>query len=514
MHGNRNETRTRRRAQCGEEGVALMIVLLFVLLLSVIVTEFAYEIQVEASLATNTNRDAQAYIAAKSAVASGMGLLRADLMADDIMSNAQAGANATRQQLQQQNRQQQQQQMQGQDGAQDYDGLTDIWAQGVPNQMLNDATMQCSISDEYGKLNLNALVTEDGQVNETLVTALRTLFANLGLEKDPTDAILDWVDSDDDPRPEGAESDAYEGLETPYTCKNGQMDSIEELLLIADIPAEFYFDALIYLRGEGGGTTGKNGKSTVASQELEEEDMEPVSLADLLTVHGDPTGAVNVNTARPELLEALLDSMNQGSGAPIDQILMDRLEDPYHSLEDFQSRAGVNASNVQQGGVRTNQQNTNTNTTQNTNGAHSNSTGSPKSGGPKAQKDPPANPDPTTNPVPNPNALNQQAQGPFSVRSDVFRLFGDGQSGNVMVRIEAYVFRVNDMNGMYGTNPNTNDGTRPDNKPDGAKSRKSPEDNSHKKNNNASKSEFGLKGPASGQNAMETFRILDWRVIR
>ena len=558
MQTNWHGTQRRRRAERGDQGVALMIVLLFILLLSVIVTEFAYEIQVEASLATNTNRDAQAYIAAKSAVASGMGLLRADLMADAIMNNSQTGTYNPRQQAQQQNRNSQSQQYAGQEGMGDYDGLTDVWAQGVPNQMLNDATMQCTITDEYGKLNLNALITEDGQENETLVTALRTLFANLGLEKDPTDAILDWLDSDDDPRPDGAESDVYEGLETPYSCKNGQMNSIEELLLIADIPAEFYFDALIYVRGDGGTTnttnrtgtsnrssktakSSSNPKSAALGQQLEDEEMRPVSLADLLTVHGDPTGAVNVNTAHPELLTAMLDSMSQGNGANIDEILMQRLEDPFHTVQDFYSRAGVSAPNVQQGnGV--NQQNKTSGTAQN---SASGAVSAPKAaslepgskqffnGANTTGTDLQTKPGQQPNTVTNPNGVNtQQAQGPFSVRSDVFRIFGDGQSGDVMVRIEAYVFRVNDMNGMDGANgvmnggaannANNNNGSNKQGPEKAASSNSSGSNNGRRdnkntnnaKNNNASKSEFGLKGPASGQAAMETFRILDWRVIR
>ncbi len=449
--------RTEPRNGNGEEGVALMVVLLFILLLSVIVVEFAYEMQVEASLATNMNRDFQAYIAAKSAIAVGMELLQADLMQDDIMNAAQTG----RQQVPAAGRQGNV----GQNPGEMYDALTDAWAMGIPDQALNDAVMRCNITDECGKLNLNAVITPDGQRNEMLVNALHTLFTNLGVEEDPTEAILDWLDPDDNAEPEGAESDYYEGLETPYTCKNGPMDSIEELLLIAGIPAELYFDARYFVRGE--------------DMDESEEELETVSLPDLLTVHGSPSGAVNVNTAHPEVLAALLEN-----GAAIEDIVQMRLEEPFRSLQDFTSRAGVSAPQ-QKGKVPT--------------------AGNQKpaaQAGPKANKDPkqkdPNNDDgKQTPPVPSP-----QSQGPFTVQSNIFRIFGDGQSGDVMVRVEAYVFRLGDQSTMM-TSPTPNAGTKPSDKDKGKDKAKAKDTGKDKE-----------KGKGASEPTMESFRILDWRVIR
>ena len=55
-----------------EEGMALLLALLFVTLLSVIVVEYCYETQVDAALATNDASDFEAYVAARSAIASGL----------------------------------------------------------------------------------------------------------------------------------------------------------------------------------------------------------------------------------------------------------------------------------------------------------------------------------------------------------------------------------------------------------------------------------------------------------
>ncbi len=49
------------------------------------------------------------------------------------------------------------------------------------------------------------------------------------------DAILDFIDEDDDPRSAGAESDYYQSLTPPYRAKNGPLRSLDELLLVSGV---------------------------------------------------------------------------------------------------------------------------------------------------------------------------------------------------------------------------------------------------------------------------------------
>ncbi len=55
------------------------------------------------------------------------------------------------------------------------------------------------------------------------------------------DCILDWIDEDNIARASGMEEDDYQDLETPRHAKNGELDSMEELLLVNGItPTLFY----------------------------------------------------------------------------------------------------------------------------------------------------------------------------------------------------------------------------------------------------------------------------------
>ncbi|MEY2788184.1 MAG: hypothetical protein RLZZ34_1327 [Verrucomicrobiota bacterium] len=75
------------------------------------------------------------------------------------------------------------------------------------------------LTDEGSKLNLNAATT-------SMVSRLP------GMKTSLTDALLDFVDADDVPRPEGAEQEYYNALPQPYRIHNGPLSTVEQLLLV------------------------------------------------------------------------------------------------------------------------------------------------------------------------------------------------------------------------------------------------------------------------------------------
>jgi type II secretory pathway component PulK len=93
------------------------------------------------------------------------------------------------------------------------------------------------VSDESGKINLNALMELDTTGN----IAQQMLMTLPNMTEDIANSILDWIDPDDTPRANGAESDYYGSLSPPYQAKNGPLDSIEELLLVKGVTAQLLF---------------------------------------------------------------------------------------------------------------------------------------------------------------------------------------------------------------------------------------------------------------------------------
>ncbi len=437
----RTESRDGISPRNGRGGMALVLALVFVALLTVLIVGFMYEMQVSASLAENQGADFQALLAAKSAVANGISLL-----ADDQIETQM-------------------------NGEPEYDSTLDPsqWAMGLPFEPINDAMMRTTMADEYGKINLNALIQPNPsggapQRNEALILALHSFFAlrcQTVNDKDPVDAILDWLDYDDmdAEEPDGAEDSYYMSLENPYACKNGPMDSIEELLLIKGITPALYF-----------GDTEQN----------------QLPLSEYLTVHGDPNGAVNVNTAPVEVLAAVLGAQSGNADMAQAQQMYDQARtQPYQDLSSVSGMVNPGAGAAAGTGLGAG---TGTGTGlggANTKPPAGGMMGRPGSFMQKSMEDPekqlgnrpgsmfsgskpglgqPALPGATKPPgvtkpgLPRPGItapgtpldLQQQQRQQqlsqmkqlFRVNSNCFRIYGDGMLEDALVRIEAYVWRT------------------------------------------------------------------------
>ncbi|HOQ31872.1 MAG TPA: type II secretion system protein GspK [Candidatus Hydrogenedens sp.] len=411
-------------------GVAIILALVFIALLSIIVVEFLYEAEVEASLAYSQQGDLEAYLAAKSAVAKAMAYL-----AEDNLNTMMSGAPPV---------------------DSDFDLLS--FNMSAATEPLNDALMHASISDEYGKINLNALlVPQSGgepQERTPLVNALREFFAlrDTGKGASPdiiVDSILDWLDYNegDSERPQGAENDYYMGLENPYPCKNGPMDSIEELLLIKGITPEIYF-----------GDPEKN----------------QLPLSEYFTVHGDWLGRVNINSAQPEVIAAIVSGY---TGNPADLGLGQRIFDDAHT-QPFTDLSQLDAYGILPKPPTSQRRNT------------------PQQAG-----------KPIITPAERPDNRAQRyvmSGQIFTLQSNVFRIYGDGLYQNKMIRIEAYVFRNPMESGDFnnpGMNPNLNPANNKTNQQN--LSRNTPRTN----NNSTTVQNQGGLPP-------EPFRILDWKIIK
>ncbi|MEO8497773.1 MAG: hypothetical protein ABI614_22125, partial [Planctomycetota bacterium] len=97
------------------------------------------------------------------------------------------------------------------------------------------------LEDESSRLNMNMLLVADTAVPN----GGRTLLMSLpGMTEQVADAILDWIDPDDDTREYGAEfSDYYSTLSPAYEPRNGPLQTVEELLLIVGVTPQLLFGA-------------------------------------------------------------------------------------------------------------------------------------------------------------------------------------------------------------------------------------------------------------------------------
>jgi general secretion pathway protein K len=175
-----------------------------------------------------------------------------------------------------------------------FDSLLDTWKavdQGDFSDLFAGGELQLTITDLTGRLQVNSLVrkskkSEDREQDRLLEEEMRAIFTRLLLSgsfpvedeveaRVIVDSLVDWIDEDDRESDDGAESSYYQSLENPYSCRNGPVQYIEEMLLVRGITRQLLF-----------GTKESEG------------------LADYLTVYGED-GRININTAPVLILQSL-----------------------------------------------------------------------------------------------------------------------------------------------------------------------------------------------------------------
>lgn len=93
--------------------------------------------------------------------------------------------------------------------------------------------LEIRIHNDSGKLNLNRV---DAETLQRLLTSL-----NLQQPVEPlVDRILDWRDSDHDPRLQGAEDDAYRAAGYAYGAKDAPFETLDELQQVMGIDYDLY----------------------------------------------------------------------------------------------------------------------------------------------------------------------------------------------------------------------------------------------------------------------------------
>lgn len=99
------------------------------------------------------------------------------------------------------------------------------------------ANFRYGVADEAARINLNTLLSVDstGEVGKALLLKLPNM------TEEVANAILDWIDADDEPRAGGAESSSYAGGQPGYRAKNGPLDTLEELLLVQGVTPQLLF---------------------------------------------------------------------------------------------------------------------------------------------------------------------------------------------------------------------------------------------------------------------------------
>jgi len=178
-----------------------------------------------------------------------------------------------------------------------FDHLQEDWAQALPPLPIEGGLIQGRLIDLQGLFNLNNLIDTKGMINEEAVNQFRILLQTIEVDSEISNAIADWIDSDNYPTfPGGAEDPSYSSLNAPYKTANHYLTDISELMSIKGITSEIY------------------------------RRLSPL-------VSALPIGtAININTAPAEVLMTISENLTQQN---IDYIVEQRELSPFENIQEF-----------------------------------------------------------------------------------------------------------------------------------------------------------------------------------
>ncbi len=295
-----------RNILADENGIALMLVLWVMVFLSIIVTEFAFSMRSEMNITRNFKEETQSYYLARAGIA----LALVEILNSETNPDIKGGyIKDDKFIFKHKNK----------EGEADYldDDAQVAFIPQRQNIPLGAGTVSYEITDEQSKININGLMTgrdsDKDLVHRLLYDAAGI---QMGTERDiMVDSILDWMDSDDLHKLNGAEDDYYQGLDTPYDCKDGPFDTVDELLLVRGITKKILYGS----KSQGSGIK----EDPLESEQVKEDSGSYPGLAKFITVWGGNrfnNYTANAATMKIKYGEDLADSIYNAT--------QDKLENP------------------------------------------------------------------------------------------------------------------------------------------------------------------------------------------
>ena len=206
-----------RRVTKNQKGIALFLVLWVLALLSVIVGEFCFAMRTEVNVTRNFKEQTEAYYIALAGLNRAIGeLIRKEVVRQKTAKKPESKMEENEEDSESQ------------------------WRMNVDIAPVSfgQGKFEVKIGNESGKINING-------ANESLLKVMLNAFNIEEQQKSVIIAsIMDWRDKNDLRRLNGAEDSYYGSLPEPYECKNGDFDSVEELLMVRGVTPEIFYGGL------------------------------------------------------------------------------------------------------------------------------------------------------------------------------------------------------------------------------------------------------------------------------
>jgi general secretion pathway protein K len=171
-----------------------------------------------------------------------------------------------------------------------FDHLGENWAYDLPPLPIDGGYINGRLQDLQGRFNLNSVL------DPIQAERFARLCQAINVDPDFIPALQDWIDDDTEVRENGAEDESYTRLAPPYRTANRFLVDSSELLLVQGVGVDDYNILAFYVSAL------------------------PVS------------GAINVNTAAPQLIQSLTRDVTVPEA---ERIIGLRTANPYQDVDVF-----------------------------------------------------------------------------------------------------------------------------------------------------------------------------------
>jgi len=171
-----------------------------------------------------------------------------------------------------------------------YDHLGENWAYDLPPLPIDGGYINGKLQDLQGRFNLNSVL------DPLQAERFSRLCLAINVDPDFIPALQDWIDGDTEVRENGAEDETYTRMDPPYRTANRSLADISELLLVRGVSVQEYNTLMFYVSALPAG------------------------------------GAINVNTASPQLLQSLTHDV---ALPDVERIIGLRRDAPYQDIAYF-----------------------------------------------------------------------------------------------------------------------------------------------------------------------------------
>lgn len=249
-----------RRRMDDNRGIALLLVLTITTILTVLILDLHDSVRINFYISTNLSSGIKASYLTRSAVQVAAGTLLKDIQ-DNNVDHLSEGW---------------------------YDFLAKA---GLPGIVIDkDQIVLMEIFDESGRFNLNRLVNRQGKVDRAYLDIFDSLLTELEIttEINLGNAIVDWIDADEETADGGGGEDSvygYEGM-AGMLSKNSRFESLQEVRMVAGMTDEIW------------------------------QKLEP-----LVTIYGD--AKMNLNTVDPKVMRAVMRMIDEKA----DLALADKIDE-------------------------------------------------------------------------------------------------------------------------------------------------------------------------------------------